>query len=486
MAGDSYSDAIKLAKQIVSYYDKKRVPLDIDKWDIEVNGKRYKFKIILKKKTRIDFIRKYARDARFYLNLALFEILEERTDIFIVASRKLPKKNGLLRILRSGEYIEDWKEMEIAHPVGIDTMGNPVIVDLTKYPHAMVAGTTRSGKSAALRSLLLSLACRYPPSKINLLIGDGASDLQQFSGLPHLSYPVITEGETFFSVVFALKEEMERRIGMKGTDEFKQLPYVIFVIDEFNSFVSSSISDKRRLGLLTEAISELLRRGRHSKIHLVLAAHNPTKQNMRIDMGDIPVKLVFRVPNIHNSVTILGEGGAEKLRGEGDMYFLQNGEKKRLLGAYIGEEETVHILEKVSVVYRLRRNGYHFTIAETDIQAKKLELEEDDRDFLGAENRCIKEDSRKELFSKVVLWALKHKAISCNMLSENFHVGWRRANELIRQLHNAGIVGELDAKLPRRVLPQCVEEVPEALLDILRHNGISSETVSDAISNRME
>ena len=107
--------------------------------------------------------------------------------------------------------------------------------------------------------------------------------------------------------------------GMKQTDEFMQLPSIIFIIDEFNSFVSGSISDKRRLGLLTEAISEILRRGRHSKIHLILAAHNPTKQRMRIDMGDIPVKFVFRVPNVHDSVTILGEGGAEKLRGEGDM-----------------------------------------------------------------------------------------------------------------------------------------------------------------------
>lgn len=485
MADDSYCDARQLAKQIVSFYEKRKVPINIDKWDIFVHGKRYKFRVIFKKKTKHDFIRRYARDAQLYLELALFQVVEEGTAIYIVASRKLPKKNGLMHIFKSQEYITACKEMKVVHPVGIDAMGNPVISDLTKYPHAMVAGTTRSGKSVALRSLLLSLVCKYPPTKINLLIGDGASDLQQFSGLPHLSYPVINDGETFFSVVFALKEEMERRIDIKQTDEFMQLPSIIFIIDEFNSFVSSSTVNKRRLGLLTEAISELLRRGRHSKIHLILAAHNPTKQNMRIDMGDIPVKLVFRVPNVHNSVTVLGEGGAEKLKGEGDMYFLQNGEKKRLLGAYIGEEEMLHILEKVSVFYRLRRNGHHFTIAEADIQAKKHGFEEDNRDFFIAESRCIKEDSRKELFSKVVLWTLKHKAISCNMLSENFHVGWRRANELIGQLHDAGIVGELDAKLPRKVLPQCIEEVPEAVLDILEHNGISSDTVSNAINIRM-
>lgn len=145
----------------------------------------------------------------------------------------------------------------------------------------------------------------------------------------------------------------------------------------------------------------------------------------------------------------------------------------------------VHMLEIVSEYYRLRTNGHHFTITEADIQAKKLEFEGDNGNLSMAENRCAKENSLKVLFPKVVLWALEQNAISCNMLSENFHLGWRRANELIGQLHDAGIVGELDAKLPRKVLPQCFEEVPEAVLDILRHNGISSETVSDAISNRM-
>lgn len=204
MAG-GYNDALQLAKQIVSFYEKREVPLSIDKWDIEVHGKRYKFRIILKKKTKIDFISKYAKDAQFYLELALFQVVEEGTSIYIVALRKLPKKNGLLHIFKSQEYIENRKKVEIAHVIGIDMVGNPVISDLTKYPHAIVAGTTQSGKSVALKSLILSIVCMYPPEKVNLLIGDGASDLQYFSGLPHLSYPVINDSECFFSVILILK-----------------------------------------------------------------------------------------------------------------------------------------------------------------------------------------------------------------------------------------------------------------------------------------
>lgn len=490
MADGGYCDALRLAKQIVSYFNKRGVPLIIYSKDIQVNGKRYRFKVTYKKRTKIDSIRRYLRDAQLYLELALLQIEEEGTAIYIVASRKLPKKNGVVHNLKKQKYRMAMKEMEIAHFAGIDAMGNPIISDLTKYPHAMIVGTTRSGKSVALRSLLLSLIWVYTPKKVNILIGDGASDLQQFSGLPHLSYPVINDCETFFSVIFILKEEMERRISMKHTDEFTHLPSIIFIIDEFNSFVSGSTKDKRRLGLLTEAISELLRRGRHAKIHLILAAHNPTKQNMHIDMGDIPVKLIFRVPNVHNSVTVLGEGGAEKLRGEGDMYFFQNGEKRRLLGAYIGEGEISHILASVQLFYKnpLNRSQYasgnRFTITDDDIQAKRFDVEEDDRNLSMARDRRTQVDSLKQLFAQIILWSLGQESISCNMLSEKFHVGWRRANGLIGQLYDVGIVGELDAKLPRKVLPKCIEEVPEVVLDILVNNGISRDETSDAISNR--
>lgn len=491
MADNHYYDAYRLAKEIVSYFNKRGVPLIIYRWDIQIYGKRYRFKVTFKKRTKIDSIRRCLRDAQLYYELALLQIEEEGEAVYIVASRKLPKKNGVMHNLKKQEYGMAKKKMGIAHFVGIDAMGNPIISDLTKYPHAMIVGTTRSGKSIALRSLLLSLVCIYTPEKVNILIADGASDLQQFSGLPHLSYPVINDCETFFSVIFILKEEMERRISMKQTDEFRQLPIIIFIIDEFNSFVSGSTKDKRRLGLLAEDISELLRRGRHAKIHLILAAHNPTKQNMRIDMGDIPVKLVFRVSNVHNSVTVLGEGGAEKLKGEGDMYFFQNGEKRRLLGAYIEEGEISCMLERVQAFYknppyrRLCTSGNRFTIKDEDIQAKRFDVEEGNRDFPMARDRRTQVDSLKQLLAPIILWSLGQESISCNMLSEKFHVGWRRANGLIGQLYDVGIVGELDAKLPRKVLPQCIEEVSEVALDIMVHNGISREAASEAISNRI-
>ena len=497
MASDNYDDAVRLSKQIISFYEKRNVPIEIDKWDSIVHGKRYKFKVILKKRTKIDLIRKYAKDAQFYLELALFQVEEEGTAIYIVVSRKLPKKNGLLHIFKSQKYSEAKEEMGIAHPVGIDAMGNPVISDLTKYPHAVVVGTTRSGKSVALKSLLLNLVCMYPPTKINLLIGDGASDLQQFSRLPHLSYPVINDSDSFFSVVLLAKEEMERRISLKQTDEFKRLPSIIFIIDEFSSFVSGNKKDKRKLGLLTEAISELLRRGRHAKIHLILAVHNPTKQNMRIDMGDIPVKLVFRVSNVHNSVTVLGEGGAEKLKGEGDMYFHQNGESKRLLGTYITEDEAEGLLRMIKRKYATRivspkqyqalhRDRCSFKITENAVRSKMDDFEGSCLELptkRGNEN----DSSRRELlFAKVILWTLGQTSVSCNRLCESFKIGWTKANSFLGRMQELGIVDGLDAKLPRAVLLNSAEELPEKVVGILQDVGISFEDISSTMVAKVQ
>ena len=124
MADDNYGDAVRLLKQMVSFYKKGNVPIEIDKCDIIVHGKQYKFRVIFKKKTKINFIRRYAKNAQFYLELVLFQVVEEETAVYIVALRKLPKKNGRRRILESQEYSEACEEMGIAHPIGITAKGS--------------------------------------------------------------------------------------------------------------------------------------------------------------------------------------------------------------------------------------------------------------------------------------------------------------------------------------------------------------------------
>ena len=126
-----------------------------------------------------------------------------------------------------------------APSIGIDEMGSPVAVDLTLHPQLLIAGTTRSGKSTAVIVLLICLI-KYFPDYINIVLPDPSGDLSLFNGLPHLSCPVITDFEQFYMALLQLHAEMMRRNKLKHTDEFKQLPYIIFIADEFITMISGN------------------------------------------------------------------------------------------------------------------------------------------------------------------------------------------------------------------------------------------------------
>lgn len=485
-------DMYELADKIVEFYRARGVPILIKEKDISVYGDRCRFKIKVRKGTRVELVRRYACDAKFYLKLPLFQVEEEDTTIYIVVSKKLSRDNQLMQIWGTEIYAGARKTMGIAHPIGFDILGSPVIADLTKYPHAIVSGNTRSGKSVALKCLLTSVAAAYSPEKLNILIGDRASDLLQFSRLPHLVHPIVEECDTFFKTMLILRQEMNRRISIKRTEEFARLPSIICVVDEFNSFISG-ITDKKRSKIAVDTISEILRMGRHARIHMVLASHNPTKGNMKINTSDLPTKLVFRVSKPCNSVVALGEGGAEKLRGEGDMLFSQNGEIQRLQGAFISSEEIDFILRRMQDIYfrspkqwrgRSIKGKYGFTITKADLQKAEEEFEDTQEEiFALTETDCKSTiNHRQSLFAKVILWTLGKESISCNMLSETFNLGWRRANGFIKQLYDMEIVGDLDAKLPRRVLLQFIEEVPERVMEFMLSSGISMEQITSVMN----
>lgn len=493
-----YQVAKEMSERIVKSYGRYNVPFSIKKENIYVSSDRFKYEIKLLPGAKVSDIKKYKKEVQMSLKLPFFQVVEEELSMFIIISWKRPEGNHLCEIWQSTKYIEAVRSMGIAHPVGINDSGEPVVTDLETYPHAMVCGTTQSGKTSALKSLLLSLVSTYKREKINLLICDGAYDLGQFNKLPHLSYPIVEDPETFCKVILILEDEMERRIRAKDTYGFEFLPSIVCVIDEFNKFIRG-INDKWKSEMAANAIAEILRRGRHARIHLVLASHNPTKKNARIDMSDIPTKLVFQVSQPHNSVAALGKGGAEKLKGKGDMLFSIGGETQHLQGAFISSEE----IETVLAPLRIRSSrdnkpklyglfdGFMkaeiFVITDAILQRKEMEIENiiDARtDLPLASNTGNGQDRNDSLFAKVVLWTLGQDSISCNLISETFGVGWRRANGFIKRLQDVGIVGNLDAKLPREVVPQYIETIPEEVIEVLLHNGISFEEIADMINRR--
>lgn len=467
---DLEDQAEELAGKIVKRYKSHGVSIDIKEKGISILKDIFKFQIKLPPGTRVDDVQKYAKDIQMNLKLPLFQVMQEGLSLCIVASWENTIDYSLRRLVTSPEYEEALNKMVIAHPIGFNATGNPVIKDLASYPHSLIAGTTGSGKSVAIRILLVSLLLKYSPSKVNLLMCDMAGDLLQFHGFPHLSYPVVQDFDKFLYCMLKLKAEMERRIQLKGTRDFTRLTQIICVVDEFTSFVAGTDAKSK---LVREVIAEILRRGRHAKVHMIFAAHNPTQQRLKLDISDIPTKMAFKVSRLSNSLTVLSEGGAEKLSGNGDMLFQssQGDELQRIQGAFISTKELKGILDFLRTKWSQQpfNNRYIFTIDEADPQ----QMESD----LTGKPLTVKQAIDDKLFTQVALWAIGQTSISCNMITEAFNFGWRRANGFIKRLHDMGIVGDLDAKLPRMVLPQSIEDIPTKTVKFLENNGVANDDI---------
>lgn len=466
----------KLGRKLQHAFANRGVLIGLKEKVAQLPGNRRRFKVVVMPETRVADIAKVADDVRRTLKLDLLKVEIEHDAVYLILSKKLEEGEYLLvNLLNSPEYREAREVMGLAHPVGVDDLGYPIIIDLadSRFPHAVVCGTSGSGKSCGLKALLLTLLS-YQPEMVNLIIGDAANELTQFSDLPHLAYPLIEDFHTLLKVLLILQDEMERRIFLKGSPQFDRLPFIVVVIDEFNSFMAEA-TDKEKLDLSVAALSQLLRRGRHARIHFVLAAHNPTKDNMKIDTSDLPVKMVFRVSNQHNSLTALGAGGAEKLRGNGDMLFKGASGIQHLQGAFITHTEIDELLAIVRYRDRLdahpdseHRVTNGFTITEAILRQKEKELR---TERIHPSFRQSTKANTELLFASVLMWALEQEEISCNQIAEGFSVGWRRANDFIVRLHELGIVGDLDAKLPRKVLVHSLEDAPPATTKLLRSSG---------------
>lgn len=501
MDGWENKEVNRLVRKMLRSYAAKGVYFDVKKRIKYLPNNRLRLDIKVLPETRISDIKRHANDVRLSLKLAVLEVVQEPTLVYIIISKEVSlDEHRLLKILATPEFTEAKRSMGLALPVGVDDLGHLVIKDLTnpKCPHIIVSGTSGSGKTVALKSMLTTIISSYPPQKVNLLIGDKANDLSQFADLKHLSYPLIGDFDTFLSVLLLLKEEMDRRISMKTTAEFNQFPIIVCVIDEFNSFMAEAM-DKEKSDLAVDMLTQILRMGRHARIHFILAAHNPTKVNMGINTSDLPVKMAFQVSNLHNSITALGVGGAEKLKGDGDMLFKINGEIQHLQGAFIPPDEIDYITNQVRQSeskiamspkqYRSQNRSFPrgikgFTISDADmermedvIQGRQIVLP------YGTNSQGEARSNTERLLAKIIAWTLNQEEISCNQISENFGVGWRRANNFIKRLYELGIVGELDAKLPRKVLVQSVENIPAEALSIMQSNGIPMESIMATINH---
>ena len=475
----------KFKNKILEYYAEVRVPFRLEFVHEKGNLLTYRIKFVAG--TTEDRIRHYLKDVAQMLKVELFQLHRVGMDLFLVIAKDKMIDNSLLRIITNPQYAEHTKDMQVPYPIGFNVMGRPVIVDLVKYIHWLLGGSSNSGKTVGVKCLITGIIWSCSPEDVNLIIYDGASNLTQFDGAPHLSGSVMQEPEMGFLAVMKQHEEMERRIKLKNEDieEFNRLPILVGVFDEFISLIAS-ISDKNMSKYLTDKMSQLLRRGRHAKIHLVLAAQDPLIKDMKCDIGNASSRLAFTCAKLNYSMTILGESGAQNLSGDGEMYFKSNKHTglEYIKGAYISSGDITKVCEYIRAKYEDAEwdDSYKFTL---------------DGGNFGKPAPCTSADTpvlteqeiEDRLFAKIILWTLDHETVSALQLKTTFNMGWPRANVFLDRLHELGIVGDPHGKLPRKVLVACIEDLTEdviSFLDSHEHVTVDEDALTESPQSECE
>jgi S-DNA-T family DNA segregation ATPase FtsK/SpoIIIE len=489
--------ALDLSDKIKRHYEKFHVYLEMDNY--EESEFCYTFEFKVKKGTNVDDIIKRSDSIRYSLRISRFNVQKMEKTIQITASKKKLPNRDFRSIFR--ELLNEIKKCYIPYVVGYDEFGKACLVDISKLPHLLIGGTTSSGKSTAIRIIILSTALLKSVSKVNfLLINTETSDFNVFNDLPHLSFPIITNYHTGLKALLELKLEVKRRndLKLKNNEEFDSLPFVVCIIDEYLAFISNigygenGSYDRKKEELLKTTISYLLRIGRHAKIHIILSSQDATKGSMKCDTGNIHARIAFRCATNHNSRAILGEGGAEKLVSNGDLLFRSNCQIgiKNLKGSFVSEIETKSIVDDLSHKYKNYQPKFKIRFSDVPLNSAENRkstiaftasipyCETNEKNELSEVTLVKKSISNDDvLLAKIIEKSIELSDISCNYIQKSFKVGFNKAKIFMEKLFEFGLVSQSHEKTPRRVLYHNLEDLPNETIVFLRESGYESENL---------
>lgn len=487
--------AYNQAKYIEERFKKYGGKLKIIKHDYNpLFGDGYKFKVNIDKSGDINKVEKNISNVRLVPKLYYLQILRSKEALYITTHSPQSILESLdytlPKILKTSEFKSAYQSMKIIHPVGVTKSNKIVIKDLTDYPHVMINGTSQSGKSTALKSLITNLLL-YSPKKVNLILADGGYMLSLFKDLPHLSHPIINDYKTLAYVLFLLEEEMTRRIDWIREDLSRQstLPYIVCVIDEFPIFMGNIISDKK-FSAVKQTIENILRLGRNANIHMVLSIHDAKKENRKIEIPDIPVKLQFEIVNTRSSNSNLGLEVSDTLQLRGEMIYTYHGETHHLHGVLVEDDEIknyiCNILER-HTTDELSKGHLGYTISNEDIEKKKSEMLKPFLTVPSDPNPEIYTEEELKDLPQVILWTLSQDRVSANAIKQSGACGKNpnTAKSYYLKLQELGIAGgDKNQHKQLEVLPKSIDELSEAIKDYLYNSGLSENDITQAFSDR--
>jgi S-DNA-T family DNA segregation ATPase FtsK/SpoIIIE len=355
---------------------------------------------------------------------------------------------------------KEWKEHEgspLAFAIGRDIAGKPIINDLAKMPHLLVAGQTGSGKSVMINTILTSMLYRNSPADLKLILVDPKQvELKPYDDIPHLLTPVITEPEKCISALKWTVAEMERRyktlseLRVRNIVEYNNkkqeegMPYIVVVIDELADLMMMAARDVEAL------IVRIAQKARAVGIHLVLATQRPSVDVITgLIKANVPARIAFTTASQIDSRTIIDQIGAEKLLGKGDMLLLTASMPKpmRVQGAFIDDNET----NKVTDFIREQRPPQY----DQEVVSQPVQL--NGKGGIVSSNDMDAAD--EPVFRQAVEVVIQAGKASTSLLQRRLRIGYGKAARMIESMEEQGIVGPADGSRPREVLVRSIDEV---------------------------
>ena len=395
---------------------------------------------------------------------------------------EVPNRKAAEVRLRSTLSSKQWAAARdpLSFGIGKDISGQVVVGELGKMPHLLIAGQTGSGKSVMINTLLCSLLYRNSPSDMKLILVDPKQvEMAPYADIPHLLTPVINEPEKTISALKWAVNEMERRYKLLAGEKIRNIkeynkrlqsrakkiaiadedgnvqehedgsmPYIVIVVDEMSDLMMMAKKDVETL------IVRLAQKSRAVGIHLVLATQRPSVNVITgLIKANVPARIAFTVATQVDSMTILGQSGAEKLLGQGDMlfYVTSMSKPKRIQGAWVTDDEVNKITDHLRMQMAPQYND--------EVVAQPVQL-----DGKGGVVMDLSEGG-DDKFKDAVRVVVERRKASTSMLQTRLGIGYQRAARIIEEMEERGIIGPQNGSKPRDVLISSPEELDELLAE---------------------
>ena len=360
----------------------------------------------------------------------------------------------LREVLESPQNLKS--DAKICAALGKDIMGTPKVMDLTKMPHLLVAGSTGSGKSVCINGIIASILMRYKPNEVKLVLVDPKKvELTNYNGIPHLLCPVVSDPKKASLTLQKVVTEMDKRFTTFSEQEVKnisgyndliekenkkhpenpqaKMPYIVVIIDELADLMLVASKE------VEDSITRITQLARAAGIHLIVATQRPSTDVITgLIKNNIPSRISFAVSSQIDSRTILDQPGAEKLLGKGDMLYFPMGEASptRIQGCFINDDEIKRLIDFCKNQATAKYDEEFSSVSQNTTS--------------GSANNFAGEDD--EAYNEVVEFAIQTGKISASLIQRRFRFGYNRAARMVDLLESRGIVGPQNGSKPREVL----------------------------------